>query len=44
MKNRGVSPKEYDVLWVERCKKMQQDLEARRKQGLDEQARNLTDV
>jgi len=33
LKNRVVSPKEYDVLWVNRCKKMQQELEARRKQG-----------
>jgi hypothetical protein len=33
LKNRVVSPKEYDVLWVDRCKKMQQELEARRKQG-----------
>jgi hypothetical protein len=33
LKNRVVSQKEYDALWVNRCKKMQQELEARRKQG-----------
>jgi hypothetical protein len=30
LKNRVVSPKEYDALWVNRCKKMQQELEAKR--------------
>ena len=33
LKSRVVSPKEYDALWVDRCKKMQQELEDRRKQG-----------
>jgi hypothetical protein len=33
LKNRVVSPKEYDVLWVNRCKKMQKELEAKRKYG-----------
>ena len=33
LKNRVVSPKEYDTLWVNRCKKMQQELEAKRKLG-----------
>ena len=30
LKNRVVSPKEYEALWVNRCKKMQQELEAKR--------------
>jgi hypothetical protein len=33
LKNRVVSPKEYDVLWVNQCKKMQKELEAKRKYG-----------
>jgi len=31
LKNRIVSHKDYKVLWLDRCKKMQQDLEAKRK-------------
>jgi hypothetical protein len=31
LKNRIVSNKDYKVLWLQRCKKMQQDLETRRK-------------
>jgi hypothetical protein len=30
LKNRVVSPREYEALWVNRCKKMQQELEAKR--------------
>jgi len=31
LKNRVVPHKDYQVLWLDRCKKMQQDLEAKRK-------------
>ena len=31
LKSRIVPHKDYQVLWLDRCKKMQQDLEARRK-------------
>jgi hypothetical protein len=31
LKNRIVSHKDYKVLWLDRCKKMQQDLEAEKK-------------
>jgi len=31
LKNRIVSHKDYTVLWLDRCKKMQQDLEAKKK-------------
>jgi len=31
LKNRIVPDKDYQVLWLDRCKKMQQDLEAKRK-------------
>jgi len=31
LKNRVISPRQYNVLWLKRCEKMQQDLEARRK-------------
>ena len=30
LKDRVVSSKEYEVLWLKRCEKMQQDLEAKR--------------
>lgn len=33
LKDRVVPPEEYEALWVDRCKKMQQELEARREQG-----------
>ena len=32
LQNRIISQQDYDVLWLERCKKMQEDLEAKRKQ------------
>jgi hypothetical protein len=31
LKNRIVSHEDYQILWLDRCKKMQQDLEAKRK-------------
>jgi len=31
LKNRIVSHKDYEVLWLDKCRKMQQDLEAERK-------------
>jgi hypothetical protein len=31
LKNRIVPHKDYQILWLDRCKKMQQDLEAKRK-------------
>ena len=31
LKNRIVSNKDYQVLWLDRCKKMQRDLEAKRR-------------
>ena len=31
LKNRIVSHKDYQILWLDRCKKMQHDLEAKRK-------------
>jgi hypothetical protein len=31
MKNRVVSPKDYKVLWLDRCARMQRDLEQKRK-------------
>jgi hypothetical protein len=31
LKNRVVSHKYYQVLWLDRCRKMQQELEAKRK-------------
>lgn len=35
LKNRVVSNKDYQVIWLDRCKKMQEDLERKRKnQGL----------
>ncbi|HVP15933.1 MAG TPA: nucleotidyltransferase [candidate division Zixibacteria bacterium] len=33
LKNRIVSDKDYQVLWLDRCERMQKDLEARRKAG-----------
>ncbi|NWF86555.1 hypothetical protein HXY32_01885 [Candidatus Bathyarchaeota archaeon] len=32
LKNRVVPQKDYEILWHKRCEKMQQDLEAKRKQ------------
>lgn len=34
LKNRIVSPRDYQVLWLDRCEKMQKDLEKRRAQKL----------
>jgi len=31
LKNRVVSSKDYEVLWLQRCEKMQQELEAKRR-------------
>ncbi len=31
LRNRVVSPEDYQILWLDRCEKMQKDLEAKRK-------------
>ena len=31
LKNKVVSPKDYQVLWLDRCRRMQKDLEEKRK-------------
>lgn len=39
--SRVVPPEKYNVLWLERCRKMQQNLETERKQNLDWPTQNL---
>jgi hypothetical protein len=31
LKNRTVPPKDYQILWLDKCRRMQEDLQARRK-------------
>jgi hypothetical protein len=42
LKNRVVPPKEYNVLWVNRCRKMQQELEDRRQQESQTSAKSVS--
>jgi hypothetical protein len=42
LKNRVVPPKEYDALWVNRCRKMQQELEDRRQQESQTSAKSAS--
>jgi hypothetical protein len=42
LKSRVVSPEKYNVLWLERCRKMQQGLEGKKKQNLDQPTRKRT--
>src|SRR4030042_1681016 len=49
LKNRVVSPKDYQVLWLDRCERMQKDLEEKRraqklKKGLNLQKRSEEDT
>src|SRR4030042_2159937 len=49
LKNRIVSPKDYQVLWLDRCERMQKDLEEKRraqklKKGLNLQKRSEEDT